>query len=228
MIKAGKAGLVLGVTAVFILTGCASHKPKPTATPEEQELALQGADIPLSTISEGMSFSEALPEDSLILQDIHFDFDKSDIKASEKTLLDGVSAWFLNHPQAQLQIEGHCDERGTKEYNLALGERRALSTRAALTARGINPQLLHTVSYGEEKPLCTESTEACWARNRRAHFLVDYGKSSGEAAAPPAPAEVKEQIEETVVVEEAVPAPEEESASTESRERSRNIDRYRY
>ena len=228
MIKAGKAGLVLGITAVFILTGCAGHKPKVTATPQEQELALQGSDIPLSTISEGMSFSEPVPEDALILKDIHFDFDKSDIKDNEMPIIDGISSWFLNHPQAQLQIEGHCDERGTKEYNLALGERRALSVRTTLTGLGINPELLHTISYGEEKPLCTESTEECWARNRRAHFLVDYGKNSGGGSAPPAPAEVREEIEETTVVEEAVPVPEENPAPSQSREHSRSIDRYRY
>jgi peptidoglycan-associated lipoprotein len=217
------------LAAIFCVTvafsaGCAS-KPKPMATPEEQMTALEGWDIPLDPLTEGIAFGEPTAEDNLILEPIYFDFDKSEIREDNLPVLEGIAAWMMEKPEARLKIEGHCDERGTKEYNLALGERRALSVRSHLTGLNVNPQRLHTISYGEEMPVCTEATEDCWARNRRAQFLVNYG---GEAAAgeetPPAPQEAVVMYEETVVVEEEVELPPEDAGSTGPRERS--IDRY--
>lgn len=221
-------GLLLGL---IFLTSCAARKPV-QATEEERLAALEGADIPLGELIEGMAFTEPLPEDALILKEIHFDFDKSGIKDSEKPILDEINTWLMNHPRAEFMIEGHCDERGTKEYNLALGERRALSIRSYLTGLGSNPARLYTISYGEENPLCTASEESCWWKNRRGHFLVDYG--TGEApevmAEPISPAEAKEEIEETIVVEEVVPEPREEAALIEEEitTRQRVIGRYHY
>jgi peptidoglycan-associated lipoprotein len=135
-------------------------------------------DLPLALLDADAAFGEPNPEDALILQDIHFDFDRSEIRESEKPLLTEINAWLLDHPGTLMMMEGHCDERGTLEYNMALGERRGLSIRTYLTSLGTNPDRLHTISYGEEQPLCTESDEACWAQNRRGHFLVDYGQGS--------------------------------------------------
>ncbi len=160
------------------LTGCSST-PEPTATPEEQMAALEGMDLPLAPLNMDAAFGEPRPDDALILQEIHFDFDKSEIKDSEKPVLEGINTWLLNHPGAILMVEGYCDDRGTLEYNLALGERRALGIRTYLTGLGTNPERIHTISYGEDKPLCTESTEECWGQNRRGHFLVDYGDTGG-------------------------------------------------
>ncbi len=190
--------------------------------------ALEGLDIELEPLLEGVAFTEPSPEDTLILQDIHFDFDKSEIKDPDKVTLGEVSVWMLEHPEAMLQIEGHCDERGTKEYNLALGERRALSVRSFLTGLNINPDRLHTISYGEEEPLCTETAEECWARNRRGHFLVAYGSEEASIPVgepPPPPEEAVIEIEETYVVEEPVPEPEPEEEAPPTR-RARVIDRY--
>ena len=107
-----------------------------------------------------------------VLRDIHFDFDRYDVKDEDKPVLRAIADWMLENPDARLVIEGHCDERGTSEYNLGLGDRRAKSTKDYLITLGVSADRLQTVSYGEEKPLCTESTEACWSRNRRAHFVV--------------------------------------------------------
>ncbi len=107
-----------------------------------------------------------------VLRDIYFDFDRYDVKAEDKPVLRAVADWMLENPDVKLVIEGHCDDRGTSEYNLGLGDRRAKSTKDYLITLGVPADRLQTVSYGEEKPLCTESTEECWAKNRRAHFVV--------------------------------------------------------
>jgi peptidoglycan-associated lipoprotein len=109
---------------------------------------------------------------SSALRDVQFEFDKYDIRPSEKAALDANARWLKVHTRALVLIEGHCDERGTNEYNLALGERRARATRDYLASAGITDSRITIVSYGEERPLCTERTDACWTRNRRAHFLV--------------------------------------------------------
>jgi peptidoglycan-associated lipoprotein len=105
------------------------------------------------------------------LKDINFDFDKYDIRPGDAKILDGNATW-LKSNDALVLIEGHCDERGTNEYNLALGERRGRAAVAYLVSKGIDQSRFTLISYGEERPQCTEKTEACWARNRRAHFLV--------------------------------------------------------
>ena len=105
------------------------------------------------------------------LKDIQFDFDKYDIRPGDAKVLDGNATWLKGNDQLVL-IEGHCDERGTNEYNLALGERRAKATMNYLVSQGVQAARITIISYGEERPLCTEHNEACWAKNRRAHFLT--------------------------------------------------------
>lgn len=106
------------------------------------------------------------------LKDIYFDFDKWDIRSGDAKALDASAAWLRANPKYLVLIEGHCDERGTSEYNLALGERRARSAMNYLVAQGIAAERIATISYGKERPVCTEHAEACWARNRHDHFLV--------------------------------------------------------
>ena len=106
------------------------------------------------------------------LEDIHFDFDRYDIRPGDARLLDASAAWLRANPASLVLIEGHCDERGTDAYNMALGDRRAKATMDYLISRGIQAERITTLSYGEERPVCREHTEACWAKNRRAHFLV--------------------------------------------------------
>jgi peptidoglycan-associated lipoprotein len=106
------------------------------------------------------------------LRDIPFDFDKYTIRPDASKILDANARWLKANPNQLVLVEGHCDERGTNEYNLALGERRAKAAMSYLAAQGIPASRFTMISYGEERPLCTEHNESCWAKNRRAHFLV--------------------------------------------------------
>ena len=104
------------------------------------------------------------------LVNIHFDFDKSDIKEADRTILQGIADFMKAYPAAKVEIQGHCDERGTNEYNLALGNRRASAALAYLKTLGVDEARFTTISFGKEKPLCTEAKEACWSQNRRSEF----------------------------------------------------------
>lgn len=110
--------------------------------------------------------------DSTDLSDIHFAYDKYDLTEESKQVLRTNAEWLNANPAARIEIQGHCDERGTNNYNLGLGERRALSTKKFLTALGVDANRIFTISYGEEKPFCFDSNDACWSENRRAHFMV--------------------------------------------------------
>jgi peptidoglycan-associated lipoprotein len=110
--------------------------------------------------------------ESAALRDVYFDFDRYDIRTGDKGTLDENARWLKSNQSALLLIEGHCDERGTNEYNLALGERRAKATRDYLVSVGIDAGRITVISYGEERPTCTDKAEPCWSKNRRAHFLV--------------------------------------------------------
>lgn len=108
-------------------------------------------------------------------EDIHFDFDRYDIKERDREILRSLADWLLKNKEAKVEIEGHCDERGSNEYNLALGDRRAHSTKQYLVTLGVSESRIKTISYGEEKPFCTESGEDCWWKNRRGHFSIQQG-----------------------------------------------------
>ena len=110
--------------------------------------------------------------ESKLLKDIHFDFDKYNIRRGDAEILKGNAALLKKNPKIKIQIEGHCDERGTVEYNLALGERRANNTKKYLTSLGISADRISTISYGKERPLDPGHNEEAWARNRRAHIVV--------------------------------------------------------
>lgn len=111
-------------------------------------------------------------EPAAALRAIHFDFDRYDIRRGDAAILDANARWLKDNPNHLLLIEGHCDERGTNEYNLALGERRAKAAITYLIGQGIAADRMSLQSYGEERPVCTEKTEACWSQNRRAQFLT--------------------------------------------------------
>lgn len=111
------------------------------------------------------------------VQDLHFDYDKSDIRPEDQPLLQSdataLKTIFGMDPNFAVTIEGHCDERGSAEYNLGLGDRRASAVKDALVQLGISADKLKTISYGKERPLCTDASEDCYARNRRAHFSAN-------------------------------------------------------
>jgi peptidoglycan-associated lipoprotein len=105
------------------------------------------------------------------IKDIYFDFDRSDIRADQQASMQSDAAFLTQHPNLNFTIEGHCDERGSIEYNIALGDSRANTTKNALTAAGVSANRIKTSSYGKERPFCTEHNEACWQQNRRDHFV---------------------------------------------------------
>ncbi len=110
--------------------------------------------------------------ESNMLKNIHFDFDKYDIRPGDADILKGNAALLLNNPNVKIQVEGHCDERGTNEYNLALGERRANAAKKYLTSFGVPSDRISAISYGEEKPVDPGHNEEAWAKNRRDHFII--------------------------------------------------------
>jgi peptidoglycan-associated lipoprotein len=109
---------------------------------------------------------------------VHFGYNQYNVQNSDKALLQRQAAWFGKYPAVRVTIEGHCDERGTREYNLALGARRANAVKEYLVSQGIASGRVNTVSYGKERPICTESDEQCWAQNRRGVTTITGGASS--------------------------------------------------
>ncbi len=128
---------------------------------------------PPATTVPTLSTSELLSQQG---QDVYFDYDKSDIRADQQATVahdaDLLKRIFQQDPSVRIQVEGHCDERGSAEYNLALGDRRATADKDALVALGVPGDRLTTISYGKERPQCTEATEECYQKNRRAHLSV--------------------------------------------------------
>ena len=105
------------------------------------------------------------------VKDVYFDYDKADIRGDQQASLQADAQFLSQHANMSFTIEGHCDERGSTDYNLALGDQRASAVKNALTAAGVSASRIKTISYGKEKPFCTESNEACWQQNRRGHLL---------------------------------------------------------
>ena len=105
------------------------------------------------------------------LKDAFFEYDKADLREDARAALTADAEWLKKYPTTQVLIEGHCDERGTSEYNMVLGDKRANAAKEYLASLGIDQARIKTVSYGKERPFCTESSESCWQQNRRAHFV---------------------------------------------------------
>src|SRR2546426_6370464 len=113
-------------------------------------------------------------DDELFLREVrdaYFDYDKADIRPDARAALSKTGDFLKNYPRFKVTIEGHCDERGSTEYNLALGDRRATAVKQYLVSLGVSADRLSTVSFGKEKPFCNESNESCWQQNRRGHFV---------------------------------------------------------
>jgi len=136
---------------------------EPKMTEEDQQQPQLPSDVE--------ELNEYLRQQGLV-DDVYFDFDKADLRTEAREQLQRNADWLKSHAGYLVTIEGHCDERGTNEYNLALGERRANAAKDYLVSLGVAAARVNTISYGEERPVCTESTEVCWQKNRRAHFVV--------------------------------------------------------
>jgi len=154
--------------------GTGTRQPTDRRTDEQraaQLLASRGEDIPIKE-SPTIEFADPAAADKGVFKSIYFEYNKSNIRPEFQPVLENISKWLISKQGSQVLIEGHCDERGTDEYNLALGERRALAVRRYLIALGISSDRVHTISYGEEKPAVSGSDEAAWSKNRRAEFKV--------------------------------------------------------
>jgi peptidoglycan-associated lipoprotein len=112
------------------------------------------------------------------LSDIHFGYNDYTVSPQDNSVLQANASWLQAHPASNVQVEGNCDERGSEEYNLALGAKRAQSAKEYLINLGVSPGRISTTSYGKELPLCQEHEETCWQRNRRDHFVVSGGQAS--------------------------------------------------
>jgi len=169
------------LAAACLLVAACSSKPAaqvavpPTPTPTVIHLASTPAPTPAPTRAVA---EEALPSsvDEInrrgYLKDAFFDFDRSEIRASERDALAGDATWLRAHAGIRVRIEGHCDERGTASYNMALGERRAAAVQEYLVSLGVDASRMQTISYGKERPFALGHDEASWAQNRRGHFVV--------------------------------------------------------
>ena len=109
---------------------------------------------------------------------VHFAFDQYNVEDNDKQILSRQAAWLAKYPSVRVTVEGHADERGTREYNLALGARRANSVKEFLVSQGVSTARVETVSYGKERPICTQSDESCWAQNRRGVTTITGGANS--------------------------------------------------
>lgn len=185
-----KRFLVLVFALGFIFAGCAEKqavKPEQPATqettqkaaaPEPAKTAEPANEAPVAAKAEPKRV-ETVPVTEVVepkpvaaFENIYFDFDKYNIRDDAKPTLMLVSDWLVKNKSAKMLLEGHCDERGTNEYNLALGERRAKSTRDYLASSGVGKDRLDMISFGEERPRCKEQTEECWQKNRRVQFVI--------------------------------------------------------
>lgn len=179
--------LVLLVSLSFLLlaVGCGGKKPAetdPTDLEPAPEDTMEDVDLgedPMggAATDEGAVVPEdvqdpSLMEPAVVLQDVFFDFDKFDLDPEDRDALEHNSQMLRENPSVDVLIEGHCDERGTIQYNLALGEKRANETRSYLVSLGISPERIDVVSYGKERPFVLGHDEASWSQNRRAHFVV--------------------------------------------------------
>jgi peptidoglycan-associated lipoprotein len=139
---------------------------------EEAKKAQEKKEFEQSLVAKKTPGIEGEVFETKLIKDIHFDFDKYDILQGDAEILKGNAALLVKFPNVKIQIEGHCDERGTVEYNLALGERRANSTKNYMISLGISGNRISTISYGKERPMDPAHNEDAWAKNRRAHSVI--------------------------------------------------------
>ncbi len=183
---------VVTLCLVTICLGCA-HK-QPVTAPAAAQAHTAPAPPPATEVRPARTPAAPPPADPMLSSDmqvvngelhrrgfspdVYFDFDKSELKSNARDRLQRNAGLLRTYDHLDLMIEGNCDERGTAEYNLALGERRANAVKSYLSSLGVAAQRMRTLSYGSERPVCTEHQESCWSQNRRDHMVVS-GRSTG-------------------------------------------------
>jgi len=195
-IPIGFAGNLCAAALLCFVAGCApgtTNKPGAATAPKSGDAGLSGSeqrsgegqrggtresDTGASSLKQMQEGKSSATPASSPLKDVFYDFDRYDLSADARATLRANADWLKSNPSARVEIEGHCDERGTNEYNLALGAKRAQAAREFLSTLGIPAERLSTISYGEEIPVCQEHSEDCWRKNRRARFVILQGRST--------------------------------------------------
>jgi peptidoglycan-associated lipoprotein len=181
----------LAVGALLVLALCVACSsgpkaqappPEPTPEPEpvveDRPVVEEEVKEPVTETLSSETVTSELPEDLALLnargylEDVFFDTDRFDLKPEARAALSKNARWLLDYSSVQILVEGHCDERNTREYNLALGERRASAVRDYLASLGVDSIRIRTISYGEERPFAMGHNEEAWRLNRRAHFVI--------------------------------------------------------
>ena len=186
MYRRTSAALAWAIVLVLVggLVACGPREElEPTPTMDMEEAGPAETVAPPTTPDTSMDETPSILDQNLqgiqleavrtgLLGDVYFDFDKFDLRSDARERLQRNAQFMKDFPTLEFGLEGHCDERGTNEYNLALGERRAHAAKDYLVSLGVDSSHVRTISYGEEKPDCTGHTEGCWQKNRRGHFVI--------------------------------------------------------
>jgi peptidoglycan-associated lipoprotein len=168
------AGPALSAVAALALLAACTTKPQaaaetpPPSGPMTQSTTTQSNIIPGSAEDLRVNVGDT----------VHFAYDRSDVRDEDRSMLQRQASWLQKYPQVRVTVQGNCDERGTREYNLALGARRANAVKEYLVSLGVSAGRVDTISYGKERPVCTESSEDCWAQNRRGVTVISGGAAS--------------------------------------------------
>ncbi len=178
--RSNRLPFLVVVAILAFVAGChkqVAQKQAPAPSPQAQPSRVVAA-APSAPRTNATTGSTPAPSPSLEqlfqaeVRDAFFDYDKSVLTPTDRAALTADAEFLRAHPQVRFTIEGHCDERGSEEYNLGLGDRRATSAKAYLVDLGVSASRIQTTSYGKEHPFCTQETESCWSENRRAHFTL--------------------------------------------------------
>jgi peptidoglycan-associated lipoprotein len=183
MIRSPRKALPLTLFGLLVLVAACSKKPPvqtapaPTLTPAQTMAPATPVAVPTppprpSAMPEARVTDRTLSEIGGYLKPVFFDYDKADIRPDAKDALNADAEFLKKWPTLKVTIEGHSDERGTREYNMALGQRRAGAAKDYLASLGVEASRLLSISYGKERPFCTDHNEDCWQKNRRAHFVA--------------------------------------------------------
>jgi peptidoglycan-associated lipoprotein len=172
MIRNSFFTILIFVTAIASLSGCGKQNTKTKITDTDRVVRVTAPpEVPRTATVPEQSYSQQVKKE-LYFQNVNFEFDKYSLSPDAREILISHAKILKENPTIHLLIEGYCDERGTIEYNLALGDKRAKAVKDYLVRYGIKPENLSTISYGKEKPLDKRATEEAWAKNRRAAFII--------------------------------------------------------
>jgi peptidoglycan-associated lipoprotein len=165
---------IVAVASVIAVAGCSTPKPAASEAPPSGPTGPQTSETQTSSVVSGSEQDLKVN----VGDTVHFEFNAYNIKEEDKGTLQRQATWLQKYPAVRVTVEGDCDERGTREYNLALGARRANAVKEYLVSLGVSSGRVDTISYGKEHPICTESTDDCWAQNRRGTTSVASGGAS--------------------------------------------------